>query len=75
MRHARKCRGVAEREVCGSPHGPPYPAIAALRAERLSKSDRDAPDDFRDLFDLYQTLADGFELTVDEALPAKRGER
>ena len=46
-----------------------------IKVERLSKSDRDDPDDFRDLFDLHQALTDGFELTVDDALPAKRGER
>jgi uncharacterized repeat protein (TIGR04138 family) len=46
-----------------------------IRVERLSKSERDCPDDFRDLFDLHQALADGFELTLDEVQPAKRGER
>jgi uncharacterized repeat protein (TIGR04138 family) len=46
-----------------------------IKVERLSKSDRDCPDDFRDLFDLHQALAEGFALTLDDALPAKRGER
>jgi uncharacterized repeat protein (TIGR04138 family) len=46
-----------------------------IKIERLSKSDRDAPDDFRDLFDLHQALADGFALTLDDALPVRRGER
>ncbi len=46
-----------------------------IKVQRLSKSERDAPDDFRDLFDLHQSLADGFELTVDDAIPAKRAER
>jgi uncharacterized repeat protein (TIGR04138 family) len=46
-----------------------------IKVQRLSKSDRDVPDDFRDLFDLPQALTAGFELTVDDALPAKRGER
>ena len=46
-----------------------------IKVQRLSKSDRDVPDDFRDLFDLHQALADAFELTVDDALPAKRSER
>jgi len=46
-----------------------------IKAEKLSKSDRDAPDDFRDLFDLHQELAASFELTLDDAVPARRGER
>jgi uncharacterized repeat protein (TIGR04138 family) len=46
-----------------------------IKVQRLSKSDRDAPDDFRDLFDLHQALTDGFELTVDDAQPAKRSGR
>jgi uncharacterized repeat protein (TIGR04138 family) len=46
-----------------------------IKVQRLSKSDRDAPDDFRDLFDLHQALADGFALTLDDALPVRRGER
>jgi len=46
-----------------------------IKVERLSKSDRDAPDDFHDLFDLHQTLADGFSLNIDEAVPVRRGER
>lgn len=46
-----------------------------IKVQRLSKSERDVPDDFRDLFDLHQALADAFELTVDDALPAKRSER
>ncbi|WP_439621586.1 Minf_1886 family protein [Gemmata sp.] len=46
-----------------------------IRVGRLSKSDRDAPEDFHDLFDLPQALADGFELTLDDRAPAKRGER
>lgn len=45
-----------------------------IGAKRLSKSDRDDPDDFRDLFDLHQALADGFALTLSDA-PAKRGAR
>lgn len=35
-----------------------------IQAERLGKSDRDEPDDFRDLFDLEKALTDGFELTL-----------
>jgi uncharacterized repeat protein (TIGR04138 family) len=46
-----------------------------IQVQRLSKSDRDAPDDFRDLFDLHQTLIDGFSLKVGDGQPAKRGER
>jgi uncharacterized repeat protein (TIGR04138 family) len=45
-----------------------------IGAKRLSKSDRDDPDDFHDLFDLHQTLADGFALTIGDAA-AKRGDR
>jgi uncharacterized repeat protein (TIGR04138 family) len=46
-----------------------------IRVERLSKSDRDSPEDFHDLFDLHRALADGFELTIDDGHPARRGER
>lgn len=49
-----------------------------IEVGRLSKSDRDSPDDFRDLFDLSRTLADGFELTLDDnptGANAKRGNR
>ncbi len=42
--------------------------------KRLSKSDRDDPEDFRDLFDLHQALTDGFALTLNDTT-AKRGER
>ncbi len=35
-----------------------------IRAEQLSKSDRDEPDDFRDLFDLGKALTDGFQMTT-----------
>ena len=45
-----------------------------IEGKRLSKSDRDDPDDFHDLFDLNQALAEGFELTLGDA-PARRGER
>ena len=44
-----------------------------ISAQRLSKSDRDDPDDFHELFDLHQALADGFALTLGD--PAKRGDR
>ena len=35
-----------------------------IEAERLSKSDRDDPDDFRDLFDIEKALADSFQMTT-----------
>jgi uncharacterized repeat protein (TIGR04138 family) len=37
-----------------------------IQAERLSKSDRDDPEDFHDVFDLDKALAEGFELTLGE---------
>lgn len=45
-----------------------------IAAHLLSKSDRDDPNDFHDLFDLHQALAEGFELTLGEPT-AKRGDR
>ena len=42
-----------------------------IRAEKLSKSDRDDPDDFRDLFDLTAALVRGFELTTADYAPRK----
>ena len=42
-----------------------------IRAEKLSKSDRDDPDDFRDLFDLTAALTEGFELTTAEYAPRR----
>lgn len=44
-----------------------------IQADRLSKSDRDEPDDFHDLFDLEKALTDGFELTISDQ--PRRGER
>lgn len=35
-----------------------------IRAERLSKSDRDDPNDFHDLFDIQRVLTEEFELTI-----------
>ena len=46
-----------------------------IEAKCLSKSDRDAPEDFRGLFDLPQALAAGFALTVEDGHPVKRGDR
>ncbi len=46
-----------------------------IKVELLSKSDRDAPEDFHDLFDLNQALAEGFELRVDGGQVGKKSER
>jgi len=46
-----------------------------INVELLSRSDRDAPEDFHELFDLHRTLAEGFELMLDGGQPAKRSER
>ena len=35
-----------------------------IRAERLSRSDRDDPEDFHDLFDVGKVLAEEFELII-----------
>ena len=43
-----------------------------IRSERLSKSDRDDPEDFHDLFDLSKALTEGFALTADECGGADR---
>jgi uncharacterized repeat protein (TIGR04138 family) len=44
-----------------------------IRVERLSKSDRDDPADFHELFELHDALTDGFSLTLGEKI--KRGDR
>jgi uncharacterized repeat protein (TIGR04138 family) len=44
-----------------------------IEVDRLSKSDRDDPDDFHDLFDLVRALTEGFELTLGDA--PRRGDR
>jgi uncharacterized repeat protein (TIGR04138 family) len=44
-----------------------------IKVERLSKSDRDDPEDFQDVFDLDKALAEGFELTLGDA--PRRGDR
>ncbi len=46
-----------------------------IRIGQLSKSDRDTPEDFHDLFDLPRMLTDGFELTIDDRPSAKRSDR
>lgn len=46
-----------------------------IDASRLSKSDRDSPEDFHDLFDLHRALAEGFALTIDDGQAARRSER
>jgi uncharacterized repeat protein (TIGR04138 family) len=45
-----------------------------IEVDKLSRSDRDDPADFHDVFDMQQALADGFELTAAEYTP-RRGER
>ena len=42
-----------------------------IRGERLSKSDRDVPNDFHELFDIDTALREGFELTTVPHKPAK----
>src|SRR5207249_7396110 len=42
-----------------------------IRVDRLSKSDRDEPDDFHDVFDLEKALTDGFELTIGDGQPRR----
>jgi uncharacterized repeat protein (TIGR04138 family) len=46
-----------------------------IKVELLSKSDRDAPEDFHDLFDLQQALTERFELSLDAGYPMKRSDR
>ena len=42
-----------------------------IRSERLSKSERDDPEDFHELFDIGKILRDGFELTTVPFKPGK----
>ncbi|MDY3556195.1 hypothetical protein R5W24_005358 [Gemmata sp. JC717] len=44
-----------------------------IKVKLLSKSDRDDPVDFSDLFDLHEALRNGFELTLRDT--AKKGDR
>ena len=44
-----------------------------IEANRLTRSDDDDPEDFRELFDLEKVLLDGFEMTVSDR--PRRGER
>lgn len=44
-----------------------------IKAELLSKSDRDTPEDFHELFDLREALTNGFELTLESTQIGKRG--
>lgn len=44
-----------------------------ISTERLSKSDRDDPADFHDVFDLTEVLTSGFELTLGES--RRKGDR
>jgi uncharacterized repeat protein (TIGR04138 family) len=46
-----------------------------INVDLLSRSDRDAPEDFHELFDLHRTLAEGFELQLDAVPAVKRSER
>jgi len=46
-----------------------------IEVGKLSKSDRDSPEDFHDLFDLPQALAEGFEITLDDRPGVRRGDR
>ncbi len=45
-----------------------------IRIERLSQSERDNPEDFRDRFDLHAALTDRFELTT-AAYPSRKIDR
>lgn len=45
-----------------------------IKIERLSKSDRDDPADFRDRFDLQSALEDGFEMSA-AAYSARKTDR
>ena len=42
-----------------------------IRGERLSKSERDDPEDFHELFDIDKVLTEGFEMTTVPRKPAK----
>jgi uncharacterized repeat protein (TIGR04138 family) len=44
-----------------------------IEAGRLSRSEDDDPEDFRELFDLDKVLSEGFELTLNDR--PRRGER
>ena len=46
-----------------------------IRIDRLSQSDRDEPEDFRDAFDLGNALTEGFHLTVAPVSSRKVAER
>ena len=46
-----------------------------IKVDLLSRSDRDAPEDFHELFDLHRTLAESFELMLDGGQSVKRSER
>ena len=46
-----------------------------IRIDRLSRSERDDPEDFRDAFDLGRALAEGFHLTTMPASNRKVAER
>jgi uncharacterized repeat protein (TIGR04138 family) len=46
-----------------------------IEVGRLSKSDRDTPEDFHDRFDLHQALMAKFSFTLDQPHAVRRGER
>lgn len=46
-----------------------------IRAKKLSRSDRDDPADFHDLFDVEKVLASGFELTIATGRKSGQGKR
>ena len=43
-----------------------------IQVELLSKSDRDAPEDFHDLFELHQTLMQGFTWSLDSGAATRK---
>jgi uncharacterized repeat protein (TIGR04138 family) len=63
-----RCWGVRSTDDLGQM------VFRLIQADRLSKSERDEPDDFRDVFDLEKALTEGFELTIGDHQP-RRGER
>ena len=46
-----------------------------IHIDRLSRSDRDDPDEFRDVFDIERVLTDGFEFSTVPVGSRKAAER
>jgi uncharacterized repeat protein (TIGR04138 family) len=46
-----------------------------IEAKCLSKSERDSPEDFHNLFDLNEALTKGFSFKIEDPHSAKRGNR